>query len=165
MAIRSKQKCVTCYKKNPFFLLLPPPSPSFFFSLHSLINMNSTDTRVTLNLGEVNPDAVEIASELTSLACITVLAVALGAKTYGEQFKSLNYGRILVIFLYTMSLTFAITSVVVVSTNNSKNFVCVYKFRFFLNIYLFLDNIISCTLGMLSCDFFYAGSKIIGYAW
>ncbi|KAG1437831.1 hypothetical protein G6F56_012911 [Rhizopus delemar] len=99
--------------------------------------MNSTDTRVTLNLGEVNPDAVEIASELTSLACITVLAVALGAKTYGEQFKSLNYGRILVIFLYTMSLTFAITSVVVVSTNNR----------------------------MLSCDFFYAGSKIIGYAW
>ncbi|CAO3692777.1 unnamed protein product [Rhizopus stolonifer] len=127
--------------------------------------MNSTDTRVTLNLGEVNPDAVEIASELTSLACITVLAVALGAKTYGEQAKSLNYGRILVIFLYTMSLTFAITSVVVVSTNNSKNFVCVYKFRFFLNMYIFLDNIISCTLGMLSCDFFYAGSKIIGYAW
>lgn len=29
----------------------------------------------------------------------------------------------------------------------------------------FLDNIISCTLGMMSCDFFYAGSKIAIYAW
>lgn len=28
-----------------------------------------------------------------------------------------------------------------------------------------LDNMTSCTLGMLSCDIFYAGSKIIIYAW
>ncbi|KAG0743853.1 hypothetical protein G6F57_002395 [Rhizopus arrhizus] len=107
--------------------------------------MNSTDTRVTLHLGEVNPDALEIASELTSLTCITVLAVALGAKTFGEKMKTLNYGRVLVILLYTLSWAFAATSVVVVSTNN--------------------NNIISCTLGMLSCDFFYAGSKIVAYAW
>lgn len=28
-----------------------------------------------------------------------------------------------------------------------------------------LDNLVSCTLGMLACDFFYAGSKIAIYAW
>ncbi|KAG1454142.1 hypothetical protein G6F56_007395 [Rhizopus delemar] len=107
--------------------------------------MNSTDSRVTLDLGTVNPDGLELASELTSLACITVLAIALGSKTYGEEMKSINYGRVLVVLLYTLSWAFAATSVIVVSTNN--------------------NNIISCTLGMLSCDFFYAGSKIITYAW
>ncbi|CAO3665283.1 hypothetical protein G6F70_003015 [Rhizopus microsporus] len=107
--------------------------------------MNSTNPNVTLDLGPVNPDTYEMASELTSLTCITVLAVALGAKTYGEKLKTLNYGRALVILLYSLSWAFAVTSIVVVSTNN--------------------HNIISCTLGMLSCDFFYAGSKIVAYAW
>ncbi|KAI8075720.1 hypothetical protein BDF21DRAFT_342978 [Thamnidium elegans] len=93
----------------------------------------------------VNPDGLEVASELTSLACITVLALTLGIKTYGERFRSLNYGRVLVILLYTSSWAFATTSVIVVSTNN--------------------NNMISCTLGMLACDFFYAGSKIVIYAW
>lgn len=82
--------------------------------------MNSTNPNVTLDLGPVNPDTYEMASELTSLTCITVLAVALGAKTYGEKFKTLNYGRALVILLYSLSWAFAVTSVVVVSTNNRK---------------------------------------------
>ncbi|EIE77808.1 hypothetical protein RO3G_02512 [Rhizopus delemar RA 99-880] len=69
------------------------------------------------SLSDVSPDGLEIASEFTSLACITVLAVALGVKTYG----------------YVANLA--------------------------------LDNMLSCTLGMLSCDFFYAGSKIVAYAW
>lgn len=125
--------------------------------------MNSTDTRVTLHLGEVNPDALEIASELTSLTCITVLAVALGAKTFGEKMKTLNYGRVLVILLYTLSWAFAATSVVVVSTNNSKNELLFFLLAFIK--FICIDNIISCTLGMLSCDFFYAGSKIVAYAW
>ncbi|KAG0764944.1 hypothetical protein G6F57_005223 [Rhizopus arrhizus] len=106
---------------------------------------NSTDTTIVLSLSDVSPDGLELASEFTSLACITVLAVALGVKTYGEQMKSINYGRVLVILLYTLSWAFAVTSVVVVSTNN--------------------NNMLSCTLGMLSCDFFYAGSKIVAYAW
>lgn len=82
--------------------------------------MNSTDSRVTLDLGTVNPDGLELASELTSLACITVLAIALGSKTYGEEMKSINYGRVLVVLLYTLSWAFAATSVIVVSTNNSN---------------------------------------------
>ncbi|KAI8060143.1 hypothetical protein BC940DRAFT_371535 [Gongronella butleri] len=91
------------------------------------------------------PDALEIGSEIISLACITVLAAALGAKTFNEKIKTLNYGRVLVILLYTFSWAFAVTSIVIVSTNN--------------------NNMISCTLGMLACDFFYAGSKIAIYAW
>lgn len=47
--------------------------------------------------------------------------------------------------LYTLSWAFATFSVIIVSTNN--------------------NNIVSCTLGMLACDFFYAGSKIACYAW
>ncbi|KAI9475573.1 MAG: hypothetical protein EXX96DRAFT_573842 [Benjaminiella poitrasii] len=108
-------------------------------------NSTTTEAKVMIDLGLVNPDGMEITSELTSLTCITVLALALGAKTYGEKLTSLNYGRFLVIMLYTLSWAFAVTSIVVVSTNN--------------------NNIVSCTLGMLACDFFYAGSKIAIYAW
>lgn len=122
---------------------------------------NSTDTIIELSLSDVSPDGLEIASEFTSLACITVLAVVLGVKTYGEQMKSINYGRVLVILLYTLSWAFAVTSVVVVSTNNSE-FLMV-RIGYVAN--LALDNMLSCTLGMLSCDFFYAGSKIVAYAW
>ncbi|GAA5814702.1 hypothetical protein MFLAVUS_008201 [Mucor flavus] len=78
--------------------------------------MNMTDdVSTTVQLLEfdlVNPDGLEVASELTSLACITVLALTL-------------------VMLIRLSL----------------------------------DNMISCTLGMLACDFFYAGSKIVIYAW
>lgn len=81
---------------------------------------NSALAKAKIDMALVNPDGPELASELTSLACITVLACALGAKTYGEKIKSLNYGRILVILLYTLSWAFAVTSIVVVSTNNSK---------------------------------------------
>lgn len=122
---------------------------------------NSTDTIIELSLSDVSPDGLEIASEFTSLACITVLAVALGVKTYGEQMKSINYGRVLVILLYTLSWAFAVTSVVVVSTNNSE--FLIVRIGYVAN--LALDNMLSCTLGMLSCDFFYAGSKIVAYAW
>ncbi|KAG2218730.1 hypothetical protein INT45_006882 [Circinella minor] len=93
----------------------------------------------------IGPDPLELGSEFISLACITVLAVALGIKTDGEKLKSLNYGRALVIILYFFSWAFSVTSIVIVSTNNG--------------------NMISCTLGMLSCDVFYAGSKIAIYAW
>jgi hypothetical protein len=84
-----------------------------------MTNNTAEASKALLELGLVNPDGMEIASELTSLACITVLALALGAKTYGEKMSSLNYGRVLVILLYTLSWAFAATSIVVVSTNNS----------------------------------------------
>ncbi|KAI9497893.1 hypothetical protein BDB00DRAFT_755909 [Zychaea mexicana] len=99
----------------------------------------------TYDFADINPDPLEIGSEIISLACITVLACALGVKTDGEKLKSLNYGRALVIMLYFLSWAFSVTSIMVVSTNN--------------------HNIVSCTLGMLSCDVFYAGSKIAIYAW
>ncbi|GAA5814572.1 hypothetical protein MFLAVUS_008071 [Mucor flavus] len=95
--------------------------------------------------GLVGPDTLEIISEFISLVCITVLASAIGSKTFGEKIKTINYGRIMVILLYFLSWSFATTSAVVVSTNN--------------------NNMTSCTLGMLSCDIFYAGSKIVVYAW
>lgn len=126
----------------------------------------TSTAKVMIDFSLVNPDGMEIASELTSLVCITVLALALGAKTYGEKIKSLNYGRVLVILLYTLSWAFATTSIVVVSTNNSKWLSCSSSISLANNFPLFpADNIVSCTLGMLACDFFYAGSKIAIYAW
>lgn len=87
---------------------------------NTLTNANA-NANAMFDLALVNPDGMEIASELTSLACITVLALALGAKTNGEKLKTLNYGRVLVILLYSLSWAFATTSIIVVSTNNSKN--------------------------------------------
>ncbi|KAI8337801.1 hypothetical protein BD560DRAFT_28042 [Blakeslea trispora] len=98
-----------------------------------------------VDYGLVGPDVLEITSELISLLCITVLASAVGSKTFGEKIKTINYGRLMVIVLYLLSWAFATTSIIVVSTNN--------------------NNMVSCTLGMLSCDIFYAGSKIVVYAW
>ncbi|KAI7900352.1 uncharacterized protein BX663DRAFT_518362 [Cokeromyces recurvatus] len=107
--------------------------------------MVQSSAPIFVELGIVGPDVLEIISELISLVCISALSAAIGSKTFGESLKTINYGRFLVILLYLVSWAFAVTSVVVVSTNN--------------------NNIISCTLGMLSCDIFYAGSKIIIYAW
>lgn len=81
---------------------------------------NATTTKIVVDQGIVGPDSMEMGSEFISLACITVLAFALGAKTYNEKIKSLNYGRVLVIALYTLSWAFAASSVVIVSTNDSK---------------------------------------------
>ncbi|EIE91814.1 hypothetical protein RO3G_16525 [Rhizopus delemar RA 99-880] len=72
---------------------------------------------IQLELGIAGPDKLEIVSEFISLVCISVLATALGSKTFGEKYSNVRY------------------------------------------------NMISCTLGMLSCDIFYAGSKVVIYAW
>ncbi|KAI8984387.1 hypothetical protein BDF20DRAFT_911489 [Mycotypha africana] len=95
--------------------------------------------------GIVGPDILEIISEFISLLCITLLAYIIGNKTYSETTRTMNYGKFMVIMLYVTSWSFAFTSAVVVSTNN--------------------NNMVSCTLAMLSCDIFYAGSKIVIYAW
>ncbi|ORZ04488.1 hypothetical protein BCR42DRAFT_338636 [Absidia repens] len=95
--------------------------------------------------GLVSPDHLEVVSEFVSCICITALAACFGDKTYGESIKHISYGRVLVLLLYGFSWAFCFTSAILVSTNN--------------------NNIISCTLGMMSCDVFYAGSKVIGYAW
>ncbi|KAI9491874.1 hypothetical protein BDB00DRAFT_468471 [Zychaea mexicana] len=91
------------------------------------------------------PDSLEIMSELVSLACLTIMASALGAKTKRERLVNLTYGRTLVFLVYILSWAFSVTSMVSVSTNNF--------------------NYTSCTLAMMSCDVFYAGSKIVMYAW
>ncbi|ORZ08198.1 hypothetical protein BCR42DRAFT_360138 [Absidia repens] len=93
----------------------------------------------------VSPDHLEVISEFVSCVCVTALATAFGDKTYGETIKNISYGRVLVLLLYGFSWAFCFTSTILVSTNN--------------------NNIVSCTLGMMSCDLFYAGSKVIGYAW
>jgi hypothetical protein len=41
----------------------------------------------------------------------------------------------------------------------------VFNILLYPNCLSYVDNMISCTLGMLSCDIFYAGSKIVIYAW
>lgn len=78
---------------------------------------------VFVGLGVVGPDALEIISEFISLVCITVLAIAIGSKTFGEKLKTINYGRVMVILLYFLSWSFATTSAVIVSTNNSMPFI------------------------------------------
>jgi hypothetical protein len=88
--------------------------------------MATTSDPVFVGLGIVGPDTLEIISEFISLVCITVLASALGSKTFGERIKTINYGRFMVILLYTLSWSFAVTSAVVVSTNNSKRVRVVY---------------------------------------
>ncbi|KAI9305473.1 hypothetical protein BJ944DRAFT_161661 [Cunninghamella echinulata] len=98
-----------------------------------------------LEPGLVGPDGLEIMSELISLVCITLLAGGFGSKTYNEDFKNLNYGRVLVILLYFSSWAFSFTSCILVSTND--------------------NNLTSCTLGMMACNVFYCGSKIVCYAW
>ncbi|KAJ8654373.1 hypothetical protein O0I10_009941 [Lichtheimia ornata] len=91
------------------------------------------------------PDGLEIMSESISLACISIMAVALGSKTKTEHFNTITYGRILVLALYLFSWTFSAISIVVVSTNN--------------------NNIVSCTLGIIICVIFYAATKIVMYSW
>ncbi|KAG2218132.1 hypothetical protein INT45_000430 [Circinella minor] len=95
--------------------------------------------------GPDGPDALEIMSEMISLICMTIMASLLGAKSKHERLTSLTYGRILVFAVYILSWAFAVTSMLTVSTNNF--------------------NITSCTLAMMSCDVFYAGSKIVIYMW
>ena len=88
---------------------------------------NTETLRAFVEPGLVGPDPLEVGSEIISLACITVLALVLGIKTDGEKLKSLNYGRALVIILYFFSWAFSATSIVVVSTNNSKRyFICTH---------------------------------------
>ncbi|ORZ02840.1 hypothetical protein BCR43DRAFT_431467 [Syncephalastrum racemosum] len=94
---------------------------------------------------DMNPDHLEIMTEFINLFCLSVLAAALGSKTTTKRLRPVNYGRTLVILVYFFSWAFAATAVLVISTN--------YK------------NYVSCTVGMLACDIFYAGSKIVCYLW
>lgn len=87
----------------------------------------------------------EILSQFISLSCISVLSTLFGAKTSTERVRHLTYARLLVLFVYGASWAFTTASTILVATNNY--------------------NEISCTLSILTCDVFYAGSKILIYAW
>jgi flagellar biosynthesis protein FlhB len=87
----------------------------------------------------------EILSQFISLSCISVLSTLFGAKTSTERVRHLTYARLLVLFVYGSSWAFTSASTILVATNNY--------------------NQISCTLSILTCDVFYAGSKILIYAW
>ncbi|KAI9314165.1 hypothetical protein BX666DRAFT_1826710, partial [Dichotomocladium elegans] len=91
------------------------------------------------------PDGLEVMSEIISLCCISVMALLLGSKSKLERFNTLTYGRTLVLNLYLLSWVFSAIAIVSVSTNNW--------------------NPVSCVLGVLICDIFYAGTKITIYAW
>lgn len=91
------------------------------------------------------PDGPEIAAKLVSLLSFTLLAVLFGIKTFNVQFRYLSYSRWLVLALYLLSWGFTVTSMVLVTTNNG--------------------NYLSCFLSIMVCDVFYAGTKIIIYAW
>lgn len=111
------------------------------------------------------PDGLEIMSEIISLACISIMALLFGSKSKIERFNTLTYGRTLVILLYILSWTFSAIAIVSVSTNNCKsettrgsqgNYSCKLSL---------LGNKVSCVLGVMICDVFYAGSKVTIYAW
>jgi hypothetical protein len=87
----------------------------------------------------------EIFSQFISLSCISVLSLLVGAKSTAERLRTLTYARLLVLLIYAVSWTFTASSMILVSTNNA--------------------NLISCVLSELTCDIFYAGSKILIYAW
>ncbi|CAO3616445.1 unnamed protein product [Cunninghamella blakesleeana] len=112
---------------------------------HPYGNSTTNFVGMWLEPGLVGPDGLEMMSEMISLICITLLACGFGSKTYLENYKEINYGRVLVILQYMSSWAFAFTSCILVSTND--------------------NNLTSCTLGMMACNVFYCGSKIICYAW
>jgi hypothetical protein len=87
----------------------------------------------------------EILSQFISLSCISVLSVLFGAKSTAERLRHLTYARLLVLVIYIVSWAFTAASTLLVATNNY--------------------NQISCTLSIITCDVFYAGSKILIYAW
>lgn len=97
--------------------------------------MVQSSAAIYISPGIVGPDVLEMVSEFISLICISLLAVAIGSKTYRETLKTINYGRFMTINIYLLSWAFAFTSAVVVSTNNSnssKIFTAVIK-RIFYN--------------------------------
>ncbi|OZJ03879.1 hypothetical protein BZG36_03949 [Bifiguratus adelaidae] len=92
------------------------------------------------------PDWQELVSECVSLVSVTIVSSLFGAKlAAGVEWKSLPYSKGLVLSLYAFVWTFVTSSCLLVSTNDG--------------------NIISCSLSILACDVFYAGSKIITYLW
>ncbi|KAG0165970.1 hypothetical protein DFQ30_007751 [Apophysomyces sp. BC1015] len=66
------------------------------------------------------PDASELASQLVTLLCISIMSCLFGIKTFNVQFKYLSLSRWLVIMLYIFSWAFTVTAMVLVSTNNEK---------------------------------------------
>lgn len=77
-------------------------------------------------IGVDQPDGGELASQLVSLLCITVMVILFGIKTYNVQFKYLTYSRWLVIQLYVLSWGFTVAAMLFVSTNNGKISVIIY---------------------------------------
>ncbi|KAI9349346.1 hypothetical protein BD770DRAFT_326996 [Pilaira anomala] len=104
----------------------------------------STFDRSTFKVS-IQPDISEIASEFVSLVCVSLLSILFGIKTYNVQYKYLSCSRWLITALYALSWAFTISATVFVSTNNG--------------------NFLSCFLSEVACDLFYAGTKIIIYAW
>ncbi|KAJ8659803.1 hypothetical protein O0I10_004396 [Lichtheimia ornata] len=94
---------------------------------------------------EVQPDTSEIVSQGIALVSCTIMCALFGMKTYNVQFKYLTYSRWLVVMLYINSWAFTYTAVVLSSTNN--------------------ENHLSCLLSELTCDVFYAATKLTIYFW
>ncbi|KAI9493500.1 hypothetical protein BDB00DRAFT_787984 [Zychaea mexicana] len=93
----------------------------------------------------MQPDTTELTSQLIALLSVTVMCVLFGVKTYNVDFKYLTYSRWLVICLYINSWGFTYSAILLASTNNGNN--------------------MSCLLSELTCDVFYAGTKLTIYFW
>lgn len=66
------------------------------------------------------PDVEELASQILSLASISLLSMIMGSKTGDSRFGELSVSRILIMALYFWSWAFTIISTILVSTNNRK---------------------------------------------
>jgi hypothetical protein len=66
------------------------------------------------------PDVEELASQVLSLASISLLSMIMGSKTGDSRFGELSVSRILIMALYFWSWAFTIISTILVSTNNRK---------------------------------------------
>jgi hypothetical protein len=66
------------------------------------------------------PDGPEIAAKLVSLFSFSLLSTLFGIKTYNVHFRYLTYSRWLILALYVFSWSFTASSMLLVTTNNSK---------------------------------------------
>lgn len=134
---------LTTYDFLIVFFFLPPLllQPIVAFPSRPSI-MSTADPLPNMTLGMEWDEAL---SQCISLGCISALSTLFGAKTSSERIRHMTYARLLILLVYGASWVFTTASTILVATNNY--------------------NEISCTLSILTCVTFYAGSKILIYAW
>ncbi|RUS14689.1 hypothetical protein BC937DRAFT_93477 [Endogone sp. FLAS-F59071] len=90
-------------------------------------------------------DWEEIISQSLMLSCISIMSALFGSKIARSRLREITYPKSLVLLLYFLSWAFTSISTILLTTNDG--------------------NFISCDISILTCDIFYAGSKIVIYLW